>query len=281
MGVTRSTPRGTYCGSCPARGCKYGTPSIWAGKRRACPARTPLLPTVYPTPCGEQPEYLATAQVHLYGACTNGPPVHQSYTLTGSASIGPSKGKNQGMRPEPALSPPPPPKRNPPHTHYSPGSPGADTRGAARKATQQRGRGGRARKGTGERTTTTGPKPGVAGNHTQAPQPGLARDCNTQPPHPHRAASPSPERRGQATKHTTNTPHTHPRTHNTHHHHHHSRHQHKRHKHTKHMKARTPPAPRTHTTQETRTPTPKETNNPQPGMARNPPPTPMTNPTKD
>ena len=116
---------------------------------------------------------------------------------------------------------------------------------------------------------------------TQAPQPGLARDHITQPQHPCKAASPSPERRGQATKHTTDTPHTHTRTRNTRHRHHHCRHQHRRHKHTKHTKARTPPASQTHTTREAPPPTPKETNNPQSGMARNPPPTPTMNPPKE
>ena len=50
MGLTRSTTHGTYCVSCPVRGCAYGTPSIRASKRNACPARAPLRPTVYPTP---------------------------------------------------------------------------------------------------------------------------------------------------------------------------------------------------------------------------------------
>ena len=165
-------------------------------------------------------------QVHLYGAGTNGRPLQQSFTLTGSASIGPCKGKHQGMGPKP-----------PPHTqpHRSPGSPRAGIRGAARKAKEPKGRGGRERpRGHG---ITTGAQPGVAGNQTQAPQPGQARDHNTQSPHPHKATNTSPERRGQATKHTKDTSHTHPRTHNTHHHHEHGRHQHRCHKHTKHMKA--------------------------------------------
>ena len=43
--------------------------------------------------CGEGPTYLVTTQVHLYGAGTNERPVQQSYTLTGSACIGPAVGK--------------------------------------------------------------------------------------------------------------------------------------------------------------------------------------------
>ena len=50
MGLTKSALHGTYCGSCPVRGCGKGTPSIGVGKRRAYPARTPQRPTVYPTP---------------------------------------------------------------------------------------------------------------------------------------------------------------------------------------------------------------------------------------
>ena len=180
---------------------------------------------------------------------------------TNSHYRGPTRGRDPSQRQAPPAS------QTPPHTHHSPGSPRRGPRGAALKATQPRGRGGRAHKGpAGECTTTIRPQLGVAGNHTQDPQPGQARHHNTQRPHPHRAANPSPERRGQATRHTTHLPHMHPRTHNTHHHHHHDCHQHKRHKHTKHTKPRTPPAPQTHTTQETPTPTPKRN---QPPSARN------------
>ena len=70
MGLTKSTPHGTYCGSGPARGCGWGTPSIRAGKRHAYPARTPLRSTVYPTPV------LGTAGVPGYGA---GPFVPSGY----------------------------------------------------------------------------------------------------------------------------------------------------------------------------------------------------------
>ena len=67
--------------------------------------------------CEERLEYLATKQVHLYGAGTNGRPVQQSYTLTGSASIGPPKGKHQGQGPEPASRTPP----HPPNPTAEPG----------------------------------------------------------------------------------------------------------------------------------------------------------------
>ena len=97
--------------------------------------------------------------------------------------------------------------------------PSQEWRGTAPKALSQEWRG--TTHNHNQRT-----QPGVAGNHThyrqpgvardhpppppadpseewrgtaprQAPQPGLARDDNTQPPHPHKAANPSPERRGR------------------------------------------------------------------------------------
>ena len=144
-------------------------------------------------------------QVHLYRAGTNGRPVQQSYTLTGSASIGPPTGKHQGKGPEPTT-------RTPPHPPQ-PGRPGHGTRGTPPQATRKRDRRRRAHKGSGGGT-----------HHQQTParggrgttQPRRERGHDTQPPHPHRAAKPSPERRGQAPKRTTNTPHTRPRMHTTH-----------------------------------------------------------------
>ena len=96
--------------------------------------------------CGERPEYLATTQVHLYGAGTNGRPVQQRYTLTGSACIGPPKGKHRKMGPEPASSTPPP--------HPGPGSPEASTWGETPKATEPEGGGGEHARGQGEATVS-------------------------------------------------------------------------------------------------------------------------------
>ena len=155
--------------------------------------------------CGERLEYLATEQVHLYPAGTNGRPVQQSYTLTGSASIGPPKGKHQGKGPEPTTRTPP----NPPQ----PGRPGHRTRGTPPQATWKRDRGGRARKGGGGGTHHQ-QTPARGGGQQHSRDGGGGHD--TQTPHPHRAANSSPESRGQAPKRTTNTPHTRPRMHTTH-----------------------------------------------------------------
>ena len=116
--------------------------------RKDCPATHSV-----PDPSvGNVPKYLATTQVDLYGAGTNGRPVQQRYTLTGSASIGPPKGKLRGRQPEPASGDPPPtpPHRTTPHTHHSPGSPEAGTKGATPKTTELERGGGGERKGTGE-----------------------------------------------------------------------------------------------------------------------------------
>ena len=88
--------------------------------------------------CGQRPTYLATEQVHLYRAGTNGRPVQQSYTLTGSASTGPPKGNTRGRDLSQRQGPPPPPQ---------PGRPGQGTRGTPPQATRHRERGGRVRKG--------------------------------------------------------------------------------------------------------------------------------------
>ena len=142
MGLTRSTPHGTYCGSCPARGCGYGTPSIGAGKRRACPARTPLRPTVYPTPVW------GTAGVPGYDA---GPFVRSGYKWTarrtalhpdGECMHGPPQGETPGDWTRASARHPPPP-------HPGPGSPEASTWGVTPKATEPEGGGGGACKGAG------------------------------------------------------------------------------------------------------------------------------------
>ena len=112
-------------------------------------------------------------QVHLYLAGTNGRPVQQSYTLTGSASIGPPKGKHQGKGPEPTT-------RTPPHPPQ-PGRPGHGTRGTPPQATRKRDRGRRARKGGGGGT-----------HHQQTPARGGGephsrdgRGATTHSPHTH------------------------------------------------------------------------------------------------
>ena len=66
----------------------------------------------------------------------------------------------------------------------------------------------------GRRGDTPPTDPTQGGRGTS--QPRRERGHDTQPPHPHRAAKPSPERRGQAPKRTTNTPHTRRRMHTTH-----------------------------------------------------------------
>ena len=180
-------------------------------------------------------------QVHLYRASTNGRPVKQSYTLTGSASIGPPTGKHQGKGPEPAT-------RTPPHPPQ-PGRPGNDTRETPPQATRKRDRRGRARKRDGRGT-----------HHQQTPARGAgephSRDGRGATPHsPHTKqgpqTTPRKARTGSQThhKHTAHTlehaPNTHP----------HNRHQHEPHKRTPHTKTQAPPAPQTqHTqTQTTRT----------------------------
>ena len=171
--------------------------------------------------------YLATEQVHLYRASTNGRPVQQSYTLTGSASIGPPKGKHQGKGHEPTT-------RTPPHPPQ-PGRPGHGTRGTPPQATRIRDRGGRARKGGGGGT-----------HHQQIPARGSgephSRDGRGATTHsPHTRAEP----RNQARKGEDRHPNA-PPTHRTQ-----ARacteHTHKR---TPHTKAQAPPAPQTHATHE-------------------------------
>ena len=154
--------------------------------------------------CGERLEYLATEQVHLYRASTNGRPVQQSYTLTGTASIGPPTGKHQGKGPEPAT-------RTPPHPPQ-PGRPGHDTRETLPQATRKRDRRRRARKGDNKGTHHQ-QTPARGGGEPHSRDRGGARHTA---PTPNRAAKPRPERRGQAPKHTTNTPHTRPSVHTTH-----------------------------------------------------------------
>ena len=155
--------------------------------------------------CGERPEYPATEQVHLYRAGTNGRPVQQSYTLTGSASIGPPKGKHQGKGPEPTTrTPPPPTTAGKARARHQGNTAPSDAEKRQRGEGTQRGR----------RGDTPATDPSQGGRGTTQPRPERGHD--TQPPHPHRTAKPSPERRGQAPKRTTNTPHTRPRMHTTH-----------------------------------------------------------------
>ena len=66
----------------------------------------------------------------------------------------------------------------------------------------------------GQRGDTPPTDPSQGGRGTT--QPRRERGLDTQPPHPHRAAKLSPERRGRAPKRTTNTLHTRPRMHTTH-----------------------------------------------------------------
>ena len=106
MGLTKSTPQRGAAG-------RAHRPSGQA-RDTPIPQGLPCDPQCTRPWCGERLEYLATEQVHLYRAGTNGRPVQRSYTLTGSASIGPPKGKHQGKGPEPASRTAPPPP-----THHS------------------------------------------------------------------------------------------------------------------------------------------------------------------
>ena len=94
--------------------------------------------------CGERPEYLATTQVHLYGAGTNGRPLQQRYTLTGSASIAPPRGNTGGWDPSQRQAPPPPTQ-----PHHTPTMARVVLRPTP-KVTEPEGGGGGARKGAGE-----------------------------------------------------------------------------------------------------------------------------------
>ena len=107
-------------------------------------------------------------------------------------------------------------RQGPPPTHHSQGGPGTAPEDHRPKQRGKETEGGGHTKGAAGGHTTNRPQPGGAGNHTQTPRPRWERGHDTQPPHPHRAAKPSPERRGQAHKRTTNTPHTRPRMHTTH-----------------------------------------------------------------
>ena len=149
MGLTRSTPHGTYCVSCRVRGCGEGTPSIGVGKRRAYPARTPLRRTVYPTPVwgtADVPGYDAgpfvrsgykwtarTTELHPDAECMHRPP--QGHTPGGGGG-------------EPASGNPPPPQ--PHHTTHppKPGHSRGEHKGGNTKGNRARkGRGGSAKEG--------------------------------------------------------------------------------------------------------------------------------------
>ena len=115
--------------------------------------------------CGERLEYLATEQVHLYRAGTNGRPVQQSYTLTGSATRADDKD--------------PPPTD---HSREGPGkAPGEHRPKRRRKETE----GGGHAKGAAGGHTTNRPQPGGAGNHTAETGEGprhTAPNTHTEPP---------------------------------------------------------------------------------------------------
>ena len=117
----------------------------------------------------------------------------------------PPKGETPGEGTRPDDKDPPPPttagKARPRHQ-------GNTAPSNAEK--RQRGEG----KQRGRRGDTPPTDPSQGGRRTT--QPRRERGHDTQPPHPNRAAKPSPERQGQAPKCTTNTPHTRPRMHTTH-----------------------------------------------------------------
>ena len=220
--------------------------------------RRPSMRTASPTSearprCGEGLEYLATELVHLYRAGTNGGPVQQSYTLTGSASIGPPKGKHQGKGPEPKTRTPPQPPQ--------PGRPGHGTRGTPPQATRQRDRGGRARKGGGGGTHHQ--QTAARGGRGTTPRPHSrdGRGATTHSPHTH-TEPPNGAQKGEDRH--PNSPPTH-RTHTR--------------ACTQHTQPQLPPtrAPQTHTTHQsassarttntrnTRKPKEQEPSNPAPG----------------
>ena len=149
MGLTKSTPHGKYCGSCPVRGCGQGTPSIRVGKRRARPARTPQRPTVYPTPVWGR------ADVPGYGA---GPFVRSGYKWTsrttelhpdGECMHRPPRGETPGGRDQRQRRAPPPPKA-------LPGNTPTNNRVEPRSTTGGRHRGQRSTKGKGGGTRKRG-----------------------------------------------------------------------------------------------------------------------------
>ena len=110
MGLARGTPRGTYYGSCPVRGCGYGTPSMGADKSRACPARAPPATHTVPDPVW------GTPGVSGYDA----PFVRNGYKWTartttlhpdGQCKHRPPRGETPRARTY-ACAPPPPPTSN-------------------------------------------------------------------------------------------------------------------------------------------------------------------------
>ena len=115
----------------------------------------------------------------------------------------PPRGNTRGRDPSQRQTPLPPPHPAPRHTHHSPGRHRQGTKGTAPQATRQRKRGGRAHKGGGrEPRPGPGDRAGEGRRHTG--------------PRPHRVTKTSLERRGQAPKPTTNTPHTRLRGHTIH-----------------------------------------------------------------
>ena len=172
----------------------------------------------------------------MYRTGRNGRPVQQSYTLLGSASISPQKGKHEGKGPEPTT-------RTPPHPPQ-PGRPGHGTRGTPPQATPQETEGGGHAKGVAGGHTTNRPQPGGAVNHTAETGEGPRHTAPT--PTQSRQTKPEKARTGTQThhQHSAHTP-AHP--HNTHQH---NRRRHEPHKRTPDTKAQTPPAPQTHPTHE-------------------------------
>ena len=124
-------------------GLRVGHTGHRVGKRCAYPARTPLRPTAYPTPVW------GTAGVPGYDA---GPFVRSGYKWTARTTelhpdgeckaSTPPRGNSRGGDPSQRQAAPPPPDLPTPHTHQSPGSPEASTKGATPKATEQKGGGG-------------------------------------------------------------------------------------------------------------------------------------------
>ena len=116
----------------------------------------------------------------------------------------PPRGKTRGRDPSW--------RQGPPRTHHSREGPGTTPEKHRPKRHGKETEGGGHAKGTAGGHTTNRPQPGGAGNHTAEKGGGPRHTAPT----PNRAAKPRPERRGQAPKHTTNTPHTRPSMHTTH-----------------------------------------------------------------
>ena len=132
----------------------------------------------------------------MYQAGTNGRPVKQSYTLTGSATIGPPKGKNQRKGTEPASRTPPPrtrPTSHPPQpgktrTRHQGNSAPGDAAQRKRGEGTQRGR-------QGNTTPPTDPSQEWRGT-TPRPHSQGGRGATTHKPHTH-TEPPTQAQRGE------------------------------------------------------------------------------------